>query len=417
MASLVLCVRDFGAVGDGITDDSVALQAAFDAAAAAAGPSVVWFDRKTYHTTRTLLIKQHWAHIEGNHASIDYSGSGYALDVMPVGGTVYPQAVSLNELSFILRAAGAKGVRWRFSHSYARAASVLLKESNQVGFELLGDVNGTGPYYNTFIDCSVQGYAPTFANQRGWVFTFDSTTPTRGPNANVFIHGRTGQVDVAWSLQAGAKNQLLGVTCEGTTKTVFQIGHPTSPVGCVSNTVQDVYVEGADGANVFQIGENSVDTAILNPFVTSVGTGQTYVDAGIGTRIYAAEAHALPTKGFVLVQSSAAYPPVVRGPYPGLRLSDPGNGTDLNLRNSSSYSSGSSFFTADDGTKNLLSVGYVEAKLHAPTLLLNNSKLGIYSGTGEPTVDADNGSLYLRRDGGAGSSTLYVREAGRWIGK
>jgi hypothetical protein len=216
----------------------------------------------------------------------------------------------------------------------------------------------------------------------------------------------------------GVKNQLLGVTCEGTTKTVFQIGHPTSAVGCVSNTVQDVYVEGAAGTNVFEIGPNSVDTAILNPFVTSIGTGQTYLDGGVGTRIYAAETHTLPTKGFVLTQPSPSHPPVVRGQYPGVRLSDPEKGTQLTLRNSFSFSSGSSFFTADDGTNNLLGVGTVQAQLYAPTLLLNNGGLGIYSGTGvpSPTFTAGNGSLYLRRDGSAGS-TLYVREAGGWIAK
>lgn len=411
--ALVLLVSDFGAKGDGLADDSAAIQAALDASATLRGPNVVWFERTTYRTSRTLLIKQHTTRIEGNHAIIDYHGDGYALDVKPIDDTVYPVKVSLNEINIILNKDGATGVHWRFSYSFARSVDVSLKAANQTGFELLGDVNGTGPYYNTLIDCSVQGTAPAFANQRGWVFTYDSTTPTRGPNTNVFIHGRTGQVDVAWSLHVGAKNQLLGVTCEGIVKTVFDIGHPTSPVGCVSNSVQDVYVEGAAGANVFQIGQNSVDTAILNPFVTSIGTGQTYIDGGVGTRIYAAEAHTLPTKGLVLAQPSAVHLPVVRGPYPGVRLSDSQNKTELNLRNSSSFSGGSSFFTADDGTKNLMSVGFVEAKLHAPTLLLNDSKLGIYSGIGEPAIDAVNGSLYLRRDGKAGSS-LYVLEDGKW---
>lgn len=38
------------------------------------------------------------------------------------------------------------------------------------------------------------------------------------------------------------------------------------------------------------------------------------------------------------------------------------------------------------------------------------------NGVGEPSADAPNGSIYQRRDGGAGS-TLYVREAGRWVAK
>jgi hypothetical protein len=40
----------------------------------------------------------------------------------------------------------------------------------------------------------------------------------------------------------------------------------------------------------------------------------------------------------------------------------------------------------------------------------------VLSGVGAPSADAPDGSLYLRSDGGAGS-TLYVREAGAWVAK
>jgi hypothetical protein len=40
----------------------------------------------------------------------------------------------------------------------------------------------------------------------------------------------------------------------------------------------------------------------------------------------------------------------------------------------------------------------------------------ITTGTGAPSHSAPDGSLYLRTDGGAGS-TLYVREAGAWVAK
>jgi hypothetical protein len=41
---------------------------------------------------------------------------------------------------------------------------------------------------------------------------------------------------------------------------------------------------------------------------------------------------------------------------------------------------------------------------------------GIFSGSGAPAITAANGSLFLRTDGGAGT-TLYVRESGAWVGK
>ena len=41
---------------------------------------------------------------------------------------------------------------------------------------------------------------------------------------------------------------------------------------------------------------------------------------------------------------------------------------------------------------------------------------GVLQGTGAPTQAVPDGSLYLRTDGGAGSS-LYVRENGAWVAK
>lgn len=40
----------------------------------------------------------------------------------------------------------------------------------------------------------------------------------------------------------------------------------------------------------------------------------------------------------------------------------------------------------------------------------------VIEGDGAPSAAARNGTLYLRRDGGAGS-TLYVREGGSWVAK
>jgi len=47
---------------------------------------------------------------------------------------------------------------------------------------------------------------------------------------------------------------------------------------------------------------------------------------------------------------------------------------------------------------------------------LGSSGPTITTGTGAPSHSAPNGSVYLRTDGGAGS-TLYVRETGAWVAK
>lgn len=47
---------------------------------------------------------------------------------------------------------------------------------------------------------------------------------------------------------------------------------------------------------------------------------------------------------------------------------------------------------------------------------VNNTAATITSGTGAPTASEPNGSIYLRTDGGTGT-TLYVRESGAWVAK
>src|SRR5262245_11133 len=90
----------------------------------------------------------------------------------------------------------------------------------------------------------------------------------------------------------------------------------------------------------------------------------------------------------------------------------------LNLRNNSQYNAGSHLFTIDDNVSPnwVFNVGPNEGQFQAPTLKLANGNVGIFTGAGPPAVSAPNGSLYLRTDGGSGS-TLYVRENGAWAAK
>lgn len=77
----VLDVRDYGAKGDNATDDTAALQAAFDAAdaAQARGQNVkVFMPFATFKTTGDLKIK---SSLDGSQATINYFGAGTALTI------------------------------------------------------------------------------------------------------------------------------------------------------------------------------------------------------------------------------------------------------------------------------------------------------------------------------------------------
>lgn len=74
-------VKDFGAVGDGTTDDSTAIQAAHDSIVDGGIPSVLSFSPGTYKLDSGLSINTSYMIIEGNNAVLDFSSlsSGTAL--------------------------------------------------------------------------------------------------------------------------------------------------------------------------------------------------------------------------------------------------------------------------------------------------------------------------------------------------
>ena len=88
-------------------------------------------------------------------------------------------------------------------------------------------------------------------------------------------------------------------------------------------------------------------------------------------------------------------------------------GTDARIRN------GSGAVSIQSQTGSHLELGNVAGqgmRIEDGQLEFTTTGVEFLSGNGPPTADAPNGSVYLRADGGAGS-TFYVREAGVWIAK
>lgn len=71
-------VRDFGAIGDGVADDTLAIQAAVDA-----GQGSVRFDKGIYRLTRTIIVKL------DEHGPISLTGDGTARVVMAGAGPAF----------------------------------------------------------------------------------------------------------------------------------------------------------------------------------------------------------------------------------------------------------------------------------------------------------------------------------------
>ena len=97
----IVSVRDFGAVGDGVTDDTVAIQAAI------ATGRQVYFPPATYHVTGSINLATSGQHIWGDgNSSIISTGSATA-DVFVLGGTLGTVIEHLQFTASVVRTAGA----------------------------------------------------------------------------------------------------------------------------------------------------------------------------------------------------------------------------------------------------------------------------------------------------------------------
>jgi hypothetical protein len=264
--SRVVSPKSYGAKGDGEADDTAALQAALDDSAG----RTLRLDSPRYKVTRTLWISGHRTRLDGQGAVLSFDGDGPALDFRPVNDRIYPVETIIGHMAIhVNRGKLAIGMAIRASHSSFEDIKIALRAgaAGAVGFDLVGDeVFGTGPYYDTFKNCSVQSQGPGQTGVR-----FSSIAPNwRGPNANMWIGGRIGQCDIGIAV-AGCGNTFLSPTLEGC-KTAFMFDR------AVENHVFGCYME------VCPTGLAFTSNTLGNGLVGAYGTGVARFVDDQGTR-------------------------------------------------------------------------------------------------------------------------------------
>jgi len=82
-------ILDFGAVGDGVTDDTLAIQAAIDYVVANATPNDLVFPEGTYKCSATIVVNVGFVSCIGQRAVLDFSTIGDIAAIQMIGGNFY----------------------------------------------------------------------------------------------------------------------------------------------------------------------------------------------------------------------------------------------------------------------------------------------------------------------------------------
>jgi len=272
-------VSDYGATGDGVTDDTAAIQAAIDAAVAEGiYCGEVVFEPTIYRVNSQIVIDGRNLIISGKNAQLDYYGtSGACLAISNVTNPVaaiYPNDVTIRDIIVKVFAAGGHGIDCKTSHSLYENISVTLTSTatGASAYRWIGDeTNGTGPYYNTFLKCKCN--SQSLSTDHIGIECITTGPVNRGPNANTWIGGRIGQMSTGIKL-TGHGNNFYGVTYEGiaATGTAFKFFGPAA-AKCTQNSIYGYYVENV--GTLAEFNTHALGCGLFNGFATGVTTFKT----------------------------------------------------------------------------------------------------------------------------------------------
>lgn len=293
------------------TDTSIIDCSAFINAAlvAGSGKTVVFGQGQIYRANSTITIQGDGTKILGRGATINSYATGSGITYALIGGTRYPYNNNAEDLS--INAYGVGAYAWRILTSYStyRRCSIGIPAVNVSGrgFALIGDeANGTGPYYNTFVNCDAQSGS---AGLDHIGFSFISVAPSfnRAPNANTFVGCRAASCFQNWNIK-GNGNSLYNAVSESPagTGTGFTF-EATTATNCIQNFIYGCYLESP--AVGFAFSADAQNNLVIGAFGTGVTTWKN--DLGTSNQLLTAIGDwAMPT-GISFPSSPIANPEVL----------------------------------------------------------------------------------------------------------
>lgn len=180
-------VKDFGAVGDGVVDDTTAINNAYTAAEAAGGVEVYW-PAGTYKTTSTVTCGSKCS-TRASQAILSYTGSGVAFDIQGVWDT--DAGVDKGDNISILPVVIRSSLGWN-AGTDSTSIGVRIANRKMTTFFVRGIQN----FYRGLVlesttantVCNTFHIGFILNNQYG--IDFGTITPGLGTNQNQFIGGQ-----------------------------------------------------------------------------------------------------------------------------------------------------------------------------------------------------------------------------------
>lgn len=375
----LLNVRDFGAVGDGSTDDGAAINRAITMASGRGG--VVWFPGGTFNTSQTIDIPDGVSILGvGSKKSIlHYTGSGVAVEATLGGSFTGDQSIAGISVTGV--AAGDVGIRigdcWGFT-----LRDVSIRDfTTGIGIQLYNDSHWTEG--TNGLNVRIQNCAVGLGFTRSASSTYDSFGYTR-------LHA-------------------LGINVPANGIGIF-LGDDTENAGghyiYHSEFFVNFWLE--DGAHAFAFSDASQGN-----FNLMFCTGENESGATGTTTWGPTNPGYWEFRGMVRVDSDDSSPhPAITPNFLDMRN---GEEVAINIRGASGQSAPLINVRNNNGdqTAALYDWGGWVANYIGVGSANDDDAAFIYAGNGSPegVVNGDPGSLYMRRDGGAGTS-LYVKESG-----
>jgi len=275
----VVSVKDFGAVGDGTTDDTSAIQAAIDSST---GPLQVLLPSGTYKTTTTIYLRRSGVRIVGCGPSVSsikyvnaFGGIAFSGDTNTFNSTSTYESCALE--NFEIASSGASTdpstVVDLTSFSYSHF-DIEIQNQRVNGVIYYGQGNaGTSPYFNHIESTSLFGgsdYTQTAFQFRAGAWTGGSA----GPNANVIGPiTRAASFSTLVDLRTGQGNLFSNISGESIGGTYFILGG-TSAASTGTST-------GSNAENtLIDTGQSWVTNEYINGAVqitSGTGSGQTRI--------------------------------------------------------------------------------------------------------------------------------------------